>query len=80
MLKKSVTLLFIFLLALFTTISSVTAEENSIYDIAKANGDFTQLVAAVDANDLGATLDGAGSFTVFAPNGCSICSICRQWC
>ena len=39
----------------------------SIADIASGNSDFTSLVAALDKADLLETLDGEGSFTVFAP-------------
>jgi uncharacterized surface protein with fasciclin (FAS1) repeats len=39
-----------------------------IVDTAVAAGAFKTLVAAVTAADLGATLKGAGPFTVFAPN------------
>jgi uncharacterized surface protein with fasciclin (FAS1) repeats len=39
----------------------------TIVDVAKANPDFSILVEAVTAAGLGATLSGAGPFTVFAP-------------
>jgi transforming growth factor-beta-induced protein len=42
-------------------------QQNSIYDIAKAAGSFDTLVAAVEQEGLAGTLDGEGSFTVFAP-------------
>ena len=41
---------------------------HDIVDTAVAAGSFTKLVAAVSAADLGATLKGAGPFTVFAPS------------
>ena len=41
---------------------------HDIVDTAVAAGSFTTLVAAVTAADLGATLKGAGPFTVFAPS------------
>jgi uncharacterized surface protein with fasciclin (FAS1) repeats len=47
--------------------SSMPAETGTIVDVAAGNPDFTTLVAAVTAADLGATLSGAGPFTVFAP-------------
>jgi transforming growth factor-beta-induced protein len=42
-------------------------EEQSIADIASANNDFSSLVAALAKADLVETMDGEGSFTVFAP-------------
>lgn len=39
----------------------------TIVDVAAASGDFSTLVAAVQAADLVDTLNGAGPFTVFAP-------------
>ena len=41
---------------------------HDIVDTAVAASSFTTLVAAVTAADLGATLKGAGPFTVFAPS------------
>lgn len=41
--------------------------EQTIVDIAVANGNFTTLVAAVQAAGLAETLSGEGPFTVFAP-------------
>lgn len=46
---------------------TMTAEVGTIVDVASNNPDFATLVAAVTAADLGATLSGAGPFTVFAP-------------
>lgn len=43
------------------------ASGESIYEIAKNNSDFSTLVAAIDAAELDAALDGPGNFTVFAP-------------
>jgi transforming growth factor-beta-induced protein len=42
-------------------------EEQTIVDIAVADGRFTTLVAALQAADLAGTLAGEGPFTVFAP-------------
>ncbi|MGB5484628.1 fasciclin domain-containing protein [Parasphingorhabdus sp.] len=42
-------------------------ETGTIVDVAVGNADFSTLVAAVTAADLGATLSGDGPFTVFAP-------------
>jgi uncharacterized surface protein with fasciclin (FAS1) repeats len=39
-----------------------------IIETAKAAGNFTTLLAAIKAADLGETLQGSGPFTVFAPN------------
>ena len=43
------------------------ASAGTIVDIASGNDDFSTLVAAVTAADLGATLSGEGPYTVFAP-------------
>ena len=45
----------------------VAAAPGTIVDVASGNPDFTTLVTAVTAADLGATLSGPGPFTVFAP-------------
>ncbi|MBQ0771031.1 MAG: fasciclin domain-containing protein [Sphingomonadales bacterium] len=47
--------------------SAETAESGTIVDVAVGNPDFSTLVTAVTAADLGATLAGEGPFTVFAP-------------
>ncbi|MBX3058733.1 MAG: fasciclin domain-containing protein [Anaerolineae bacterium] len=47
--------------------SMVAEEKPSIAEIAVENGNFTTLVAALDAAGLVDTLAGEGSFTVFAP-------------
>ncbi|WP_271078593.1 fasciclin domain-containing protein [Aurantiacibacter sp. MUD61] len=39
----------------------------TIVDVASGNGDFSTLVTAVTAAELGETLSGEGPFTVFAP-------------
>ena len=44
-----------------------TTEPGTIVDVAVGNPDFSTLVTAVTAADLGATLAGEGPFTVFAP-------------
>jgi len=49
-----------------TTVDSVTSEKDLV-DTAIAAGDFTTLVAAVQAAGLEETLRGEGPFTVFAP-------------
>lgn len=43
------------------------AATGTIVDVARSNPDFSTLVTAVTAADLGGTLSGAGSYTVFAP-------------
>ena len=51
-----------------TTEASAPADEpGTIVDVAVAAGDFTTLVAAVEAAGLVETLSGEGPFTVFAP-------------
>lgn len=47
---------------------TATITLHDIVDTAVAAGSFKTLVAAVTAADLGATLKGAGPFTVFAPS------------
>jgi uncharacterized surface protein with fasciclin (FAS1) repeats len=47
--------------------SAATAEPGTIVDVAVGNADFSTLVTAVTAADLGATLSSEGPFTVFAP-------------
>ncbi len=47
--------------------SAATAEPGTIVDVAVGNEDFSTLVAAVTAADLGMTLSSEGPFTVFAP-------------
>lgn len=47
--------------------STVTAQDQSIYDIASSVDDFSTLTAAVDAAGLAEVLSGDGTFTVFAP-------------
>ncbi len=47
--------------------SAEAAEPGTIVDVAAGNPDFSTLVTAVTAADLGATLSGEGPFTVFAP-------------
>ena len=44
-----------------------TATTGTIVDVASGNGDFSTLVEAVTAADLGSTLSGPGPYTVFAP-------------
>ena len=50
-----------------STDATMTADEADIVDTAIAAGDFTTLVAAIQAAGLEATLRGEGPFTVFAP-------------
>ena len=47
----------------------------SIVDIAAGNGNFTTLVAALDAADLVDTLAGPGPFTVFAPTDAAFAAL-----
>jgi len=50
-----------------TATVEATAELGTIIDVAKADGNFTTLLAAIDKADLTKTLEGDGPFTVFAP-------------
>ncbi len=47
--------------------SGATVCHKNIVDVAQENGNFTSLVAAVEAAGLNGTLSGPGPFTVFAP-------------
>ncbi len=47
--------------------SEEAMESGTIVEVASDNPDFSTLVAAVTAADLGETLSGEGPFTVFAP-------------
>ncbi len=47
--------------------TETTPQEDSIAEIASANANLSVLVDALDRAGLTATLDGSGSFTVFAP-------------
>jgi uncharacterized surface protein with fasciclin (FAS1) repeats len=48
---------------------------NDIVDTAIAAGDFTTLIAAVQAAGLEATLRGTGPFTVFAPTDAAVANL-----
>lgn len=51
------------------TMADATAtDDGTVVEVAQGNPDFSTLVAAVTAADLGATLSGTGPFTVFAPS------------
>ena len=43
------------------------ADDQTVADIAMSNDNFSTLVTAIKAADLGATLQGEGPYTVFAP-------------
>ncbi len=67
MFKKISALVVVSLMLLLATSSLTAASGNTIYNIAKENGNFTQLVGAVEAAGLKGTLESDGPFTVFAP-------------
>ena len=50
-----------------TAVSEVATDEGTIVEVAQGNPDFSTLVSAITAADLGETLSGDGPFTVFAP-------------
>jgi uncharacterized surface protein with fasciclin (FAS1) repeats len=50
-----------------TTTAPVEAEEQSVLDLALEAGQFSTLIAAIDAAGLADTLEGEGPFTVLAP-------------
>lgn len=47
--------------------NSTVTDGGTIVEVAQDNPDFSTLISAVTAADLGATLSGTGPFTVFAP-------------
>lgn len=47
--------------------TEMTKEVGTIVEVAQGNEDFSTLVAAITAAELGEALSGAGPFTVFAP-------------
>ncbi|MGJ3237211.1 MAG: fasciclin domain-containing protein [Anaerolineae bacterium] len=64
---KHLSLMVTALLVWVAFVMPVTAQEETIVEIAAGNDDFSTLVAAVTAADLAETLSGEGPFTVFAP-------------
>ena len=52
-----------------------SAGAQTIVDVAVGAPDFSTLVAAVTAADLGGTLSGAGPFTVFAPTNAAFAAL-----
>ncbi|GJM09677.1 MAG: beta-Ig-H3/fasciclin [Lysobacteraceae bacterium] len=50
-------------------------KSNTIVDVASANGNFTTLLAALDAADLTDTLKGDGPYTVFAPTDAAFAAL-----
>lgn len=50
-----------------TTTTTTVPKENTVLDLAVEAGQFSTLVAAIEAAGLGTALDGEGPFTVFAP-------------
>lgn len=61
--------------ALATVSACASTGSNDIVDVAAANGDFTTLVAAVQAAGLEDTLRGDGPFTVFAPTDAAFAAL-----
>ena len=61
--------------ALATVSGCASTGGNDIVDVAAANGDFTTLVAAVQAAGLEETLRGDGPFTVFAPTDAAFAAL-----
>lgn len=47
--------------------ANAAATAGTVVEVAQGNPDFSTLVSAVTAADLGTTLSGAGPYTVFAP-------------
>ena len=47
--------------------ANAAATAGTVVEVAQGNPDFSTLVSAVTSADLGATLSGAGPYTVFAP-------------
>ena len=60
-------MVFLILCIATCTASAQDTSKQTIVSIAKENGDFKTLIAALDATKLTDTLNGEGTFTVFAP-------------
>ena len=73
LLSASLLLAFALFLAPFGSVAN--AQDADIVDTAVAAGDFTTLVAAVDAAGLVETLKGEGPFTVFAPTDAAFAAL-----
>ena len=54
---------------------TAVADINSIVDVASNNDDFSTLVSLLETTGLSETLDGAGSFTVFAPTNAAFSAL-----
>jgi len=65
--RLSIVALLTLTLAAGTLMAAPAPSEQTIVEIAIENGNFTTLVAAVQAAGLAETLSGDGPFTVFAP-------------
>lgn len=57
------------------TVEAAPAEGGTIVELAQGNADLSTLVSAVTAADLGATLSGAGPYTVFAPTNAAFAKV-----
>lgn len=66
-LKSTAALLLISIVSLMFLSATVLAQDSDIVEIAVSDGNFTTLVAALQAAELVETLQGEGPFTVFAP-------------
>jgi uncharacterized surface protein with fasciclin (FAS1) repeats len=55
--------------------ASSAAVEGDVIEVASASGDFATLVSLIEAAGLTSTLEGAGPFTVFAPNDAAFASL-----
>jgi uncharacterized surface protein with fasciclin (FAS1) repeats len=65
--RLSIVALLTLTLSAGTLLAAPAMSDDNIVEIAVANGNFTTLVAAVQAAGLVETLSGEGPFTVFAP-------------
>ena len=65
--SKVVPLILVVALLAINALPALAQDEQDIVDVAVANGNFTTLVAAVEAAGLVDTLKSEGPFTVFAP-------------
>jgi hypothetical protein len=66
--RKILTLFFVLILILGVYSPLIQAQPTlDIVETAEADGNFTTLIAALEATDLNTTLKGTGPFTVFAP-------------
>lgn len=75
MIRKATLLVLFLFVGLLASSRLATASSNTIYGIARDNGNFTQLVTAVNSAGLKETLESDGPFTVFAPTDAAFAAL-----